>query len=138
MKKLLPFLLLCLSSFAFSQTGQWTWMSGDSIAQANIDERLPLGPYDVYGTRGVPSVNNKPPAREDAATWTDKEGNLWMFGGYVDATGFYGDGFYGDLWKYNPITNEWTWVDGSQGHFVFSRVGTKGPKGAASIDYGPG
>ncbi|MBB1284478.1 T9SS type A sorting domain-containing protein [Flavisolibacter sp. BT320] len=128
MKKIYFLLLLASSAFATAlpQDNQWTWMSGDSVAQCCFNEQIPLGPLDVYGTRGVPSVNNKPPARIDAAEWTDKEGNLWMFGGYVAASGFYADGYYGDMWKYNPKTNEWTWVSGGQGHFVFSQSATGG------------
>ncbi|MBK8845784.1 MAG: hypothetical protein IPO27_04125 [Bacteroidetes bacterium] len=49
-------LILLLQNFVtitiYAQGGTWTWISGDSIANA----------VGVYGTQGVPSVNNHPPA----------------------------------------------------------------------------
>ena len=42
----------------------------------------------VYGTLGTPSVGNMPGGRDGAVGWTDKNGNLWLFGGYgYDANG---------------------------------------------------
>ncbi|MES2622435.1 MAG: kelch repeat-containing protein, partial [Bacteroidota bacterium] len=75
-------------------TGEWTWMSGSSGANATA----------VFGTQGVPSVNNTPPASHCEATWVDTSGNFWLFGGDQ----------YNDLWRYNPLTSEWTWMKGTQ------------------------
>ena len=70
----------------------------------------------VYGIKGVPSVNNKPGKRETAFTWTDKAGNLWLFGGTTIG------GVYDDMWRYNPSTKEWTWMKGSTAQNVSSWV----------------
>ena len=49
----------------------WTWMKGDSIS----------GVAGVYGTQGVASSANKPPARDGAVSWSDGLGNLWLLEG---------------------------------------------------------
>jgi len=92
-------------------TAEWTWMGGSSTIAAcsNGDG---CGPSGVYGTLGTPAAANTPGGRENAAGWTDDAGNLWLFGGL----GFAADGTYGflnDLWKFNPATNQWTWLGGS-------------------------
>ena len=52
-----------------------------------------------------------PGARYNAVSWTDSEGNLWLFGGSgFDANGNGAD--LNDLWKFNPSTNEWAWMGG--------------------------
>jgi N-acetylneuraminic acid mutarotase len=58
-------------------TNAWTWVSGST---AN-------GVSGVYGTKGVASVNNFPGARQEAATWIDSGGNLWLMGGYGSYVG---------------------------------------------------
>ena len=113
----LRFLLSCLlvflpgfiglSSTAVAQTpvaGEWTWMSGSDAGQ-NSEQS------GVYGTLGVPAPGNTPGVREYALSWTDTNGNLWLFGGMV-ATGTQEDNL-NDLWKFDPATNEWAWVSGS-------------------------
>jgi N-acetylneuraminic acid mutarotase len=82
-------------------TNQWTWVRGSNGPNA----------VGVYGTQGVASVSNEPGAREFAMYWTDAAGNFWLFGG----DGFAANstfGRLGDLWKYNPSTNQWTWMKG--------------------------
>ena len=73
----------------------WTWISGPK----GVDQG------GSYGTKGVPSPANVPPAREGAATWTDANGNFWLFGG------FGGAGRRNDLWRWDG--SAWTWVSGS-------------------------
>jgi hypothetical protein len=91
-----------VSTSVFSQTpGEWTWMSGDTIS----------GRSPVYGIQGVPSIFNHPPSVYEGCEWTDSLGNFWFYGGInSDSTGMIYT--YGDLWKFNPLTNEWTWVFG--------------------------
>ena len=64
----------------------------------------------VYATPGMP------PARLGAATWTDKTGNLWLFGGSD------GGHYLNDLWMFNASTlsgnftasaGQWTWESGA-------------------------
>ena len=35
----------------------------------------------VYGTQGIAAASNVPGGRENAVSWTDSKGNLWLFGG---------------------------------------------------------
>ncbi|HKE96074.1 MAG TPA: choice-of-anchor D domain-containing protein [Povalibacter sp.] len=87
-------------------TGLWTWIGGSSIGS---NDTIAPG---RYGTRGTASDENVPGQREEATTWTDANGNLWLFGGAgYDALGH--SGLLNDLWKYMPSTKQWTWVSGS-------------------------
>ena len=92
-------------------TAEWTWMGGSSTVP-------PAGWVPgVYGTLGTPAAGNVPGTRSYAVTWTDS-GNLWLFGGlgYGISTSIY-EGSLNDLWEFNPSTDEWTWMGGSN---VFS------------------
>jgi hypothetical protein len=64
----------------------------------------------VYGTEGVAASTNVPDGRGNAASWTDKSGNFWLFSGYAIGVG--GTSLPNDLWEYNPSTNEWTFAGG--------------------------
>lgn len=109
-------------------TNEWTWMNGSkTVAQ------LP-GEAGVYGTKDVPSPANHPGALWDAATWTGPAGNLWLFGGNgTDSTGAFA--LVNVLWKYDPSTNEWTWVSGSK---IGDQLGTYGSKDVPSLNNVPG
>src|SRR5450432_1508921 len=114
MKIRLFFILIFTLSInnCFSQAGEWTWISGDSI----------LGALGVYGTQGIPSVNNHPPGAYEYAEWKDKQGNFWLYGGWTPE--------YCDLWKYNPVTNEWTWV---KGNGMTSQTAIYGTQGVSNV-----
>jgi hypothetical protein len=92
-------------------TLEWTWVSGDNTINED----------GVYGQKGVGDISCKPGARYESVSWTDKAGDLWLFGGTeYDA---YGNlGVLNDLWKFDPLTGEWTWVSGYE-------IGVYGPKG---------
>jgi hypothetical protein len=62
--------------------GQWTWMSGPSVADQT----------GTYGTLGTSSPANTPGARRGSASWVDATGNLWIFGGSTK---------FNDLWTYS-------------------------------------
>jgi hypothetical protein len=88
-------------------SNQWTWMGGNNTV-------LPQGAGrpGVYGTFGVFGSGNQPGSRDGAVSWTDKNGNLWLFGGVgADSAGNLGG--LNDLWQFNPSTNEWAWMDGA-------------------------
>jgi Secretion system C-terminal sorting domain/Kelch motif/Galactose oxidase, central domain len=104
-------------------TNQWTWVKGDNT----IDQ------IGIYGTRGVANAANKPGARYGSCTWTDTNGNLWLFGGY----GYDNSStkILNDLWKYNPASNNWTWVSGDNS---LEQVGLYGTKGVANTTNKPG
>jgi N-acetylneuraminic acid mutarotase len=105
-------------------TLEWTWVSGsDSANQAG-----------TYGTKGTAAASNVPGARENAVTWIDSSGTLWLFGGEgLATTSARGD--LNDLWKYNPTTLEWIWVSGSNST---NQAGTYGTMGTASSSNIPG
>jgi len=89
----------------------------------------------VYGTLGVPAPTNAPGARYDAVSWTDQSGNLWLFGGdpyYLNDDGFHR---FNDLWRYDPIANEWTWEGGSN---IVDAEGVYGTLGVAAPANVPG
>src|SRR5258708_17829332 len=65
------------------------------------------------GTKGLAAADNVPGARQGEVTWTDRMGNLWLFGGSgYDSTGAVG--LINDLWAYSPTTQQWTWMGGSK------------------------
>jgi hypothetical protein len=70
-------------------TNMWTWIGGTITPE-----------FTVYGTQGIPSASNIPGKRTEAASWMDKNGDLWMFGGLREETT--GSGLSNDLWKYQP------------------------------------
>jgi N-acetylneuraminic acid mutarotase len=97
-------------------SNQWTWVNG-SQTTSNC---FPFNGYEfcagtspVYGTLGQAAPANNPGARDNAATWVDSSGNLWLFGGHGVDPNVPADYAFSDLWKYSPSTNEWTWVNGS-------------------------
>jgi N-acetylneuraminic acid mutarotase len=107
-------------------TKQWTWVSGSSATDQP----------GVYGTLGVASAGNVPGSREGAVSWTDSNGNLWLFGGLEGV--FSGSGrvpALNDLWEFNPSTNEWSWVGESS---AANQPGNYGAKGVASASNAPG
>src|SRR5579863_8091811 len=107
-------LTLCLAwKPAAAQSNEWAWMGGSSTLGSNG------GQPGVYGTLGTPAPGNLPGNRDSAATWTDRNGNLWLFGGNgVDSAGTVG--YLNDLWEFNLSTNLWPWMGGS------NTVGTNG------------
>ncbi len=92
----------------------WTWMGGsDTVTNEDRDVNGVVfrGQPGAYGTLGLAAVGNSPGGRQNAAAWTDSDGNLWMFGG----NGFDANGHYGalnDLWMVGR-TDEWDWMAGS-------------------------
>jgi N-acetylneuraminic acid mutarotase len=84
-------------------TNEWTWIKGSNVTNQN----------GVYGTIGVASASNNPGGRMDMVWWKDNNGNFWLLGGYGFAETGTGNGL-NDLWKYDPLTNEWTWMNGSK------------------------
>lgn len=92
------------------QTKEWVWMGGSNmIPPVGIADP---GPPGVYGVEGVPNAKNIPGGRYYAVNWTDDQGNFWLFGGAgEDANENFGS--LNDLWEFNFITKEWTWMSGS-------------------------
>ena len=109
-------------------TKEWAWMNGSSTIYDDVSQQR-----GVYGTLGTPAAANTPATRWGSASWTDSKGNLWLFGG--QQSGDFGDGNSGtldDLWEFNPLTNEWAWMGGSNMGWppldgVYGTLGTPAP-----------
>jgi hypothetical protein len=101
--------------------GQWTWVSGAKTGSQT----------GTYGTQGTAAAGNVPPGRQASVAWIDNIGNFWMFGGFTSGT----NGF-NDLWKFDPVAKEWTWVSGSKG--ATSTPGNYGTQGLAASTNVPG
>ncbi|MFY0689265.1 MAG: T9SS type A sorting domain-containing protein [Cyclobacteriaceae bacterium] len=94
----------------------WTWVSGSDL----------IGENSVYGELGVSSPDNTPGERDNATGWTDKNGDVWLFGG---------GSLRNDLWKYDVESNEWTWIAGSKESY---QIPIHGTKGVADANNAPG
>ena len=122
---------------AHAQTGEWAWMGGSSVLthQSSGEKGQP----GVYGTQGQPSAANIPGGRLGAVSWTDKDGNFWLFGGGgLDSAETFG--FLNDLWEFDPSTKEWTWVSGSNTIPAFNggQPGIYGQQGTPAATNTPG
>jgi hypothetical protein len=81
---------------------------------------------------GVAAPGNLPGVRVDASSWSDGDGNLWLFGGMgFDSSGALG--ILNDLWRYSA--GEWTWMGGSD---TVNQFGTYGTEGWAAPSNAPG
>jgi hypothetical protein len=109
---------------------RWTWVSGDTTANH----------CGVYGIKGTPAPGNKPGSRRYSVSWTDRAGNLWLFGGwgmdgntYLEYIRDFSGGQLNDLWRFDG-TN-WTWISGSD---TMNSSGAYGVMGDPSLFYTPG
>jgi hypothetical protein len=111
----------------YNSSGQWewTWAGGDDVvAQGGI-----------YGSIGVGASTNIPGARDSAVSWTDAQGNFWLFGGHGYDKNRTSDNL-NDLWEYSPTTGYWTFVSGSE---TVDEEGNYGPTmGVGSTTTVPG
>ncbi len=79
----------------------WTWVAGAN--HADTQGYYPSSP-------GTFSATSLPGSRSAAATWTDLNGNMWLFGGSgYDSVG--NTGVLNDLWSFS-ITGQSEWVSG--------------------------
>jgi N-acetylneuraminic acid mutarotase len=94
-------------------TQEWTWMGGSSAPTNDQIGGGETGDAGVYGTLGEFAAANMPGSRNSGVSWTDRSGNLWLFGGEgLDSAGTYGS--LNDVWEYNPSTHQWAWMAGSK------------------------
>jgi len=103
----------------------WTWVNGSN--QVNQTS--------IYGTRGLPAINNTPGARTLSVSWVDNSGKLWLFGGFSSDSDDNSSLLFNDLWQYNIADNTWTWVNGSN---LSNQNGIYGIQGIPSGDNTPG
>ncbi len=105
-------------------TNQWSWISGSNT----------INSAGIYGTSQVAATSNVPGGRFGGVSWLDLNGNLWLFGGFGnDESGTVGA--LNDLWKYNPNTNLWTWMNGAS---IIGAPGVYGIQGVADSLNTPG
>jgi len=99
-------------------TGQWIWVGGSSTVGPNEP-----GQPGNFGTQGVAAPGNVPPGLCEAVSWVDKSDNLWLFGGEAGGN---------NLWKFSPVTGEWSWMSGNGGGDESKDYGVYGTLGAAA------
>lgn len=96
-------------------SGEWTWVAGSNTVSAPA----------VYGTRGVPSINNTPGSRDSMLVFPVTTTITWFYGGNsIPSTR------HADLWRYDATTNEWTWMNGvqtTQAQPVYGTLGAPSP-----------
>lgn len=106
---------------AMGQTGEWVWRGGSSIvplpatcqSNATYIAGGGCGQPGVYGQQGTPSPANIPGGRDASIYWTGADGKFWLYGGGgIDAAGNWA--LLDDLWKFDPVQDEWTWITGSK------------------------
>ncbi len=112
-----------------TSTGNWKWLKGSSSSGT--------GSCGTYGTMGTAAVGNNPGSRSDGTVW-ESGGKLYLFGG--SGFGAYTSngcqsGQLNDLWEYNPSTNYWRWLKGSN---LLNMSPTYGTKGVAAVANTPG
>lgn len=90
----------CLSGAKVIAAEEWRLLAGD--ASSNTVGNYPA----AIGQAGIPG------ARQSAVTWTDTDGNAWMFGGRGLATTAGMVGALSDIWRYSPQSATWTWMGG--------------------------
>ncbi|MCB0782376.1 MAG: hypothetical protein KDC03_23045 [Flavobacteriales bacterium] len=97
-----------------TSTENWTWINGtQQVEQAPI-----------HGTQGVPDISSTPGSRaEMIATWTDRDNNLWLFGGQAIDSGAV---IASDLWRYSIADNMWTWMKGPSTYWSPGSYGVQG------------
>jgi N-acetylneuraminic acid mutarotase len=90
----------------------WTWMKGSDLRDQEAE----------YGMLLYEQASNDPGARTSFASWTGDDGILYMYGG--DAS--YDENYYGlkgDMWKYDPSSNNWIWIEGSCSYYSYPEFG---------------
>ena len=99
----------------------WTWLSGSNITNPKSGN---------YGKKGVPASSNQPPERTGARGWTDKNGNLWLFGGTQVSSS---QDSFNELWVWDG--KYWTWISGDSS---IKNTGIYRSKGVGDINTKPG
>ncbi len=103
-------------------------MAANGPGSVALTPEVKLAPT-VRKARPQPAMN--PRGVRHPLAWVDNSGNFWMFGGFTSGT----NGF-NDLWKFDPVAKQWTWVSGSKG--ATSTPGNYGTQGLAASTNVPG
>lgn len=99
------------------------WMYSISLNQWMCKRSDPsaFGANQIYPPSCTETSSGFPIPRTEMRTrWTDECNRLWVFGGtrYSDVSTV-----YNDLWRYDPVTNNWTWVRDGQTSANFGTYG---------------
>ncbi len=80
-------------------TNEWAWMGGNVWVPGSGS-----GWNGEDGDLGVPNSGNIPGSRQETVSWTDNNGNFWLFGGDGEPGNVleYSAGNLNDLWVYQP------------------------------------
>ncbi|MGB8261762.1 MAG: chitobiase/beta-hexosaminidase C-terminal domain-containing protein [Terracidiphilus sp.] len=115
--------------------GEWVWLAGNNLLYKPYKDQP-----GVYGNKGQFADGNTPGGRRAAVGWTDKNGKLWLFGGWgVDSTG----NFFAlnDLWEFDPArgkSGQWAWMGGPKTYTSPKVAGFYGGQGVFGPNYTPG
>lgn len=90
----------------------------------------------IYGTQNISDIDNTPPSLENMSNAIVLNNEVYFFGGYEkgEGTDEWNKGLHNSLWRYNLITNEWTWLKGKQ---LTNHPGFFGKKGVERIENMP-
>jgi gliding motility-associated-like protein len=88
-------------------------------------------PAGVYGTQTVFAAGNTPPGLYEACQWTDQQGYFWLFAGLNNSS----SDRWGDLWKFDPVANQWAWMKGPG---IANQAGVYGTINVPSLTNNPG
>jgi N-acetylneuraminic acid mutarotase len=127
-----------LDSFTY-QVSDNSGILGTATVTINIVERPPFwsheGGSNLAKQKGFyPAVNGTgtPGARSGAASWSDGQGNIYVFGG-LGFGSLKGPGNLNDLWRLNTVTKAWTFLGGGTDINGAPVYGTKGTAAPANI-----
>jgi hypothetical protein len=93
-----------------TQKPVWTWVKGDSTVNGSGN----------YGTFGVTSSTNNPPAKGEGSLTPAGNGQFILFGGY-NSSGYYTN----DVWSYKVNSKTWTWIGGNNFQNSYGNYGIK-------------
>ena len=98
-----------------SSTNQWAWMAGNSAMACSFNsvyQKNECVQPANNGALGQFAAANTPGGRSGEVTWTDSQGNFWLFGGSsYDSTGTGGN--FNDFWEFNISLKQWAWIGGA-------------------------
>ena len=104
-------------------SGLWTWVAGSNASLVS----------GVYGTQGTASAGNHPGGRNFASYWMDSAGAMWMFGGHGLGESTTTPNELNDLWRFDPVAQQWTWVNGAKSANNFGLYGMLGVAAASNV-----
>lgn len=113
----------CMSDLWLYRPSQGTW-------EYVKGRKMPMQ-KGVYGQKGVAGNLSLPGCREEALSWTDHKGHLWLFGGRGCGAHNSSKGLLSDLWMFNTSSNYWTWISGpskENERAVYGKKGVPDPK----------